>query len=302
MSNVFFALGSQAIAEKQYEKAIKMFERVVELEKLVYPAYFNLTASYEYLARSPETPYSEEKGYLEKAKETLEMAKATFYRGRDIGDDARNKNGNFQQVNQYLSRIELQMTTSREQADSIKEQAINENSFDSYNSYANFVYQGRQDVDATLWAKLEALKRATTKDQKLAVTKEISILYANVGNTPMSLSTLKNAMTSITGLTRVDIEGIEFDLASTYLNLKQFNEARSIYIKYTNEISQNGAFAIYALGHIALEEGNTEEALIIYNGFDKMLPLTATNQNVAALKQEIDNRKAQILNYLNQPR
>ena len=302
MSNVFFALGSQAIAEKQYEKAIKMFERVVELEKLVYPAYFNLTASYEYLARSPETPYSEEKGYLEKAKETLEMAKATFYRGRDIGDDARNKNGNFQQVNQYLSRIELQMTTSREQADSIKEQAINENSFDSYNSYANFVYQGRQDVDATLWAKLEALKRATTKDQKLAVTKEISILYANVGNTPMSLSTLKNAMTSITGLTRVDIEGIEFDLASTYLNLKQFNEARSIYIKYTNEISQNGAFAIYALGHIALEEGNTEEALIIYNSFDKMLPLTATNQNVAALKQEIDNRKAQILNYLNQPR
>lgn len=300
MSNVFFILGGQAIIDKDYKKSAEMFRRVLELEKLVYPAYFNLVASYEYLARSSDTPYAEEAKYLDMALEVLDQAESTFYRGVDMGSTLREANANYNQVMQYKRRIELQKTNPRLQADSIKEQAINENTFASYSSYANYIYQSRQDIEEALWAKEEALKRAENKADKLITSKEISILYANLGNTQKSVDTIQNAKNSIAGLSKADIEGLDFDIANIYLNLKIYDRAAAIYKKYTNDISQNAAFSLYALGHIATQEGDLVGALSIYNNFDKMLPVAATNENVAGLKNEIDNIKVQIMNYVDQ--
>ena len=300
MSNVFFILGGQAIMNKEYEKSAEMFKRVLDLEKLVYPAYFNLVASYEFLARSEDTPYEEEAKYLDMALEVLSQAESTFYRGVDMGQTLREANPNYNQVMQYKRRIELQKTNTRLQAASIKEQAVNENTFQSYSSYANYVYQSRQDIEEALWAKEEAFKRAVKKEDKLATSKEISILHVNTGNTQKSVDTIQNAKKNIKGLTKTEIEGLDFDIANIYLNLKIYEQAANIYKKYTNNISQNGAFSLYALGHIATQEGDLEEALSLYNQFDKMLPVALTNENVAGLKAEIDNIKVQIINYINQ--
>ena len=66
-------------------------------------------------------------------------------------------------------------------------------------------------------------------------------------------------------LTRDERRGIEFDLANIYLNNKMYDEAVSTYSKYTNELTQDGAFALYAIGHIYIEQNKIIEALNIYN-------------------------------------
>ncbi|WP_179155659.1 hypothetical protein, partial [Brachyspira hyodysenteriae] len=47
-------------------------------------------------------------------------------------------------------------------------------------------------------------------------------------------------------LTRDERRGLEFDLANIYLNNKMYDQAISTYSKYTNELTQDGAFALYA--------------------------------------------------------
>ena len=166
MSNVYFSIGNQAIIDGNYERAVVMYEELIRLEKLIYPAYFNLAASYEYLARSKETPYEKEAEYLNKAKEVLERAEKTFHRGRDIGNAAREKNQTYQQIRQFIQRIESQIRTPKSQVDAMKEQAAIENSFESYSAYANYVYQNRQDIEETLWAKKEAKNRAKNTEKR----------------------------------------------------------------------------------------------------------------------------------------
>lgn len=298
MSNVYFAVGNQAIIDGNYERAAIMYEELIKLEKLIYPAYFNLAASYEYLARAKETPYEKEAEYLNKAKEVLERAEKTFHRGRDIGDAAREQNQTYQQIKQFIQRIEAQLKTPKSQVEAMKEQAAIENSFESYSAYANYVYQNRQDIEETLWAKNEAKNRAKNGEQMFSVNKDLAILYANIGDITSSVNILNETL-KIPNLKSEDKSALEFDLANIYLNQKNYNEAIDIYSKYTNELSQNGAFALYAMGHIYIEQNKVVEALNIYNDFrNRMSPMASTNQLVANLSQDIESRRVQIMQYL----
>ena len=298
MSNVYFAVGNQAIMDGNYERAALMFEELIKLEKLIYPAYFNLAASYEYLARSKDTPYDKESEYLNKAKETLERAEKTFHRGKDMGDAAREQNQTYQQIKQFIGRIDAQLKTTRQQADNLKAQAMKEDTFESYSSYANYIYQNRQDIEETLWAKLEAKKRARSKEHIIGVNKDISILYANLGDTASSISILNDTL-RMPDLTRDERRGLEFDLANIYLNNKMYDQAISTYSKYTNELTQDGAFALYAIGHIYIEQNKIIEALNIYNDFRRIMsPLAASNDVVANLNKDVESRRLQIMQYL----
>lgn len=298
MSNVYFAVGNQAIMDGNYERAALMFEELIKLEKLIYPAYFNLAASYEYLARSKDTPYDKEAEYLNKAKDVLTRAEKTFHRGKDMGDAAREQNQTYQQIKQFIARIDAQLKTTRQQADNLKAQAVKEDTFESYSSYANYIYQNRQDIEETLWAKLEARKRARTREHMVAVNKDISILYANIGDTASSINTLIDTL-KMRDLTKDERTGLEFDLANIYLNSKMYDEAVSTYSKYTNELNQDGAFALYAIGHIYIEQNKVIEALNIYNDFKRVMsPLAATNDVIANLDKDVESRRLQIMQYL----
>ena len=298
MSNVYFSVGNQAIIDGNYERAVVMYEELIRLEKLIYPAYFNLAASYEYLARSKETPYEKEAEYLNKAKEVLERAEKTFHRGRDIGNAARDKNQTYQQIKQFIQRIESQIRTPKSQVDAMKEQAAIENSFESYSAYANYVYQNRQDIEETLWAKKEAKNRAKNTEQIFSVNKDLAILYANTGDIDSSVNILNETL-KIPNLKKEDKSSLEFDLANIYLNQKMYNQATDIYSKYTNELTQDGAFALYAIGHMYIEQNKVTEALNIYNDFkSRMSPLTSTNQVIANLYQDVESRRVQIMQYL----
>ena len=298
MSNVYFSVGNQAIIDGNYERAVVMYEELIRLEKLIYPAYFNLAASYEYLARSKETPYEKEAEYLNKAKEVLERAEKTFHRGRDIGNAAREKNQTYQQIKQFIQRIESQIRTPKNQVDAMKEQAAIENSFESYSAYANYVYQNRQDIEETLWAKKEAKNRAKNTEQIFSVNKDLAILYANTGDIDSSVNILNETL-KIPNLKKEDKSSLEFDLANIYLNQKMYNQATDIYSKYTNELTQDGAFALYAIGHMYIEQNKVTEALNIYNDFkSRMSPLTSTNQVIANLYQDVESRRVQIMQYL----
>lgn len=298
MSNVYFAVGNQAVIDGNYERAAVMYEELIKLEKLIYPAYFNLAASYEYLARSKDTPYDKEAEYLNKAKEVLERAESTFHRGRDVGDEARRQNQTYQQITQFIQRIEAQLRTPRNQVDAMREQAISENSFESYTAYANYVYQNRQDMEETLWAKNEAKKRAKTPEEILFVNKDLAILYANTGDIDSSINILNQTMNT-PNLSKEDKSDLEFDLASVYLNQKMYNQAMNIYSKYTNELTQDGAFALYFIGHIYIEQNRVAEALNIYNDFKaRMSPLASSNQVIANLSQDVESRRIQIMQYL----
>ena len=298
MSNVYFSVGNQAIIDGNYERAVVMYEELIRLEKLIYPAYFNLAASYEYLARSKETPYEKEAEYLNKAKEVLERAEKTFHRGRDIGNEAREKNQTYQQIKQFIQRIESQIRTPKSQVDAMKEQAAIENSFESYSAYANYVYQNRQDIEETLWAKKEAKNRAKNTEQIFSVNKDLAILYANTGDIDSSVNILNETL-KIPNLKKEDKSSLEFDLANIYLNQKMYNQATDIYSKYTNELTQDGAFALYAIGHMYIEQNKVTEALNIYNDFkSRMSPLTSTNQVIANLYQDVESRRVQIMQYL----
>lgn len=297
MSNVYFIVGNNAILEGNYQRAAEMFENVVKLEKLVYPAYFNLTATYEYIARDPKTPYSEEKKYLEKAKEVLSRAEKTFYRGGRRKADIE-KDQNYQQIKQYVTRLDSQMKNTREQADQLKAQAERENTFESYNAYANYAYQSRQDLDQTIWGKENAEKIAGNKDQKMAIKRDLSALYLNMGDTDKASNKLKE-LQNTAGLTKDERATIDIDIANLYFNVRRYDDAIAIYNKYTNEINQSGAFSLYALGHIAVEMQELEKALQIYNDFNnKMTEVAKTNQTVAAIKKDIDSRIMQITQYL----
>lgn len=299
MSNVYFAIGNQAVIDGNYERAASMFEELIKLEKLVNPAYFNLAAAYEYTARSKNTPYDKEREYLLKAKDALERAEKNFHRGRDMGNAAREQNQTYQQIKQFMKRIDLQLQNSRQQSDSLKEQAKREDTFESYSSYANYVYQSRQDIEETLWGKEEAQKKAKTKGELLAVKRDLSVLYLNMGNETKAIDILKESL-SLPNLTKEERETINLDLASLYFNVKRYSEAIKIYSMYTNDINQNGAFSLYAIAHMYVEEGKLIEAISLYNDFDKnMTVLSATNEVVANLKRDIDGRRAQIIQYLN---
>lgn len=298
MSNVYFAVGNQAIMDGNYERAAIMFEELIKLEKLIYPAYFNLAASYEYLARSKNTPYDKESEYLNKAKDVLNRAEKTFHRGKDIGDAAREQNQTYQQVKQFIARIDSQLKTTRQQADMLKEQAVKEDTFESYSSYANYIYQNRQDIEETLWAKLEAKKRAKTRANLVAVNKDISVLYANIGDTASAIKTLNDTL-KISDLTIEEKRGIDFDLANIYLNNKMYDESIAAYSKYTNDLTQDGAFALYAIGHIYIEQNEVIEALNIYNDFKRIMsPLASQNEVISNLDKDVESRRLQIMQYL----
>lgn len=298
MSNVYFAIGNQAILDEDYERATVMYEELINLEKLIYPAYFNLAASYEYLARSKNTPYEKEAEYLNKAKDVMARAEKTFHRGKDMGDDARAQNTTYQQIMQFNNRLDLQLRTTRQQADALKQQAIAENTFDSYTAYANYIYQNRQDLDETIWAKTEAKKRAVNNTQLINVNKELAILYANIGDVNTGINILNDTL-NLPNITRDDRRGVDFDLASIYLNQKRYNEAINIYLKYTNDLTQDGAFALYAIGHIYIEQNMIVEALNIYNDFKvRMSPLAKDNQVIANLDKDVESRRVQIMQYL----
>lgn len=298
MSNVYFAIGNQAILDGDYERATVMYEELIKLEKLIYPAYFNLAASYEYLARSKDTPYEKEAEYLNKAKDVMARAEKTFHRGKDMGDAARAQNTTYQQIMQFNNRLDLQLRTTRQQADALKQQAIEENTFDSYSAYANYIYQNRQDLDETIWAKNEAKKRAINNTQLVNVNKELAILYANIGDVNTGINILNDTL-NLPNITRDDRRGIDFDLASIYLNQKRYNEAVNIYSKYTNDLTQDGAFALYAIGHIYIEQNMIVEALNIYNDFKlRMSPLAKDNQVIANLDKDVESRRLQIMQYL----
>ena len=298
MSNVYFAIGNQAILDEDYERATVMYEELINLEKLIYPAYFNLAASYEYLARSKNTPYEKEAEYLNKAKDVMARAEKTFHRGKDMGDAARAQNTTYQQIMQFNNRLDLQLRTTRQQADALKQQAIAENTFDSYTAYANYIYQNRQDLDETIWAKTEAKKRAVNNTQLINVNKELAILYANIGDVNTGINILNDTL-NLPNITRDDRRGVDFDLASIYLNQKRYNEAINIYSKYTNDLTQDGAFALYAIGHIYIEQNMIVEALNIYNDFKvRMSPLAKDNQVIANLDKDVESRRVQIMQYL----
>ncbi len=298
MSNVYFAIGNQAILDGDYERATVMYEELIKLEKLIYPAYFNLAASYEYLARSKDTPYEKEAEYLNKAKDVMARAEKTFHRGKDMGDAARSQNATYQQIMQFNNRLDLQLRTTRQQADALKQQAIAENTFDSYSAYANYIYQNRQDLDETIWAKNEAKKRALNNAQLINVNKELAILYANIGDVNTGINILNDTL-NLPNITVDDRRGIDFDLASIYLNQKRYNEAINIYSKYTNDLTQDGAFALYAIGHIYIEQNMIVEALNIYNDFKlRMSPLAKDNQVIANLDKDVESRRLQIMQYL----
>ncbi|WP_302279479.1 glycosyltransferase family 117 protein [Brachyspira pilosicoli] len=298
MSNVYFAIGNQAILDEDYERATVMYEELIKLEKLIYPAYFNLAASYEYLARSKNTPYEKEAEYLNKAKDVMARAEKTFHRGKDMGDAARAQNTTYQQIMQFNNRLDLQLRTTRQQADALKQQAIAENTFDSYSAYANYIYQNRQDLDETIWAKNEAKKRAVNNTQLINVNKELAILYANIGDVNTGINILNDTL-NLPNITRDDRRGIDFDLASIYLNQKRYNEAINIYSKYTNDLTQDGAFALYAIGHIYVEQNMIVEALNVYNDFKvRMSPLAKDNQVIANLDKDVESRRVQIMQYL----
>lgn len=298
MSNVYFAIGNQAILDEDYERATVMYEELIKLEKLIYPAYFNLAASYEYLARSKNTPYEKEAEYLNKAKDVMARAEKTFHRGKDMGDAARAQNTTYQQIMQFNNRLDLQLRTTRQQADALKQQAIAENTFDSYTAYANYIYQNRQDLDETIWAKTEAKKRAVNNTQLINVNKELAILYANIGDVNTGINILNDTL-NLPNITRDDRRGVDFDLASIYLNQKRYNEAINIYSKYTNDLTQDGAFALYAIGHIYIEQNMIVEALNIYNDFKvRMSPLAKDNQVIANLDKDVESRRVQIMQYL----
>lgn len=298
MSNVYFAIGNQAILDEDYERATVMYEELINLEKLIYPAYFNLAASYEYLARSKNTPYEKEAEYLNKAKDVMARAEKTFHRGKDMGDAARAQNTTYQQIMQFNNRLDLQLRTTRQQADALKQQAIAENTFDSYTAYANYIYQNRQDLDETIWAKTEAKKRAVNNTQLINVNKELAILYANIGDVNTGINILNDTL-NLPNITRDDRRGVDFDLASIYLNQKRYNEAINIYLKYTNDLTQDGAFALYAIGHIYIEQNMIVEALNVYNDFKvRMSPLAKDNQVIANLDKDVESRRVQIMQYL----
>lgn len=298
MSNVYFAIGNQAILDEDYERATVMYEELIKLEKLIYPAYFNLAASYEYLARSKNTPYEKEAEYLNKAKDVMARAEKTFHRGKDMGDAARAQNTTYQQIMQFNNRLDLQLRTTRQQADALKQQAIAENTFDSYTAYANYIYQNRQDLDETIWAKTEAKKRAVNNTQLINVNKELAILYANIGDVNTGINILNDTL-NLPNITRDDRRGVDFDLASIYLNQKRYNEAINIYLKYTNDLTQDGAFALYAIGHIYIEQNMIVEALNIYNDFKvRMSPLAKDNQVIVNLDKDVESRRVQIMQYL----
>lgn len=298
MSNVYFAIGNQAILDEDYERAAVMYEELIKLEKLIYPAYFNLAASYEYLARSKNTPYEKEAEYLNKAKDVMARAEKTFHRGKDMGDAARAQNTTYQQIMQFNNRLDLQLRTTRQQADALKQQAIAENTFDSYTAYANYIYQNRQDLDETIWAKTEAKKRAVNNTQLINVNKELAILYANIGDVNTGINILNDTL-NLPNITRDDRRGVDFDLASIYLNQKRYNEAINIYSKYTNDLTQDGAFALYAIGHIYIEQNMIVEALNVYNDFKvRMSPLAKDNQVIANLDKDVESRRVQIMQYL----
>ena len=100
-------------------------------------------------------------------------------------------------------------------------------------------------------------------------------------------------------LTRDERRGIEFDLANIYLNNKMYDEAISTYSKYTNELTQDGAFALYAIGHIYIEQNKIIEALNIYNDFKRIMsPLAASNDVIANLDKDVESRRLQIMQYL----
>ncbi len=297
MSNVYFAVGNNAILDGNYERAATMYEKLIELEKLIYPAYFNLTASYEYIARSKDTPYEKEAEYLNKAKATLLRAEKTFYRGKG-GGIGLEQNSTYNQIKQFENRIDTQLKTTRKQADEFRNIAIKEDTFDSYSSYANYIYQNRQDLDETIWAKIEAKKRAKNTSQMLAINKELIVLYANSSDIDNAIR-IVNETLAMNGLTADDRRGIEFDLANIYLNRKMYEDALSIYNKYTNNINQDGAFALYAIGHIYIEQNMIVEALNIYDKFVRdMSELAKTNNVVAQFKQDVENRRVQIIQYL----
>lgn len=298
MSNIYFAIGNQAILDEDYERAAVMYEELIKLEKLIYPAYFNLAASYEYLARSKDTPYEKEAEYLNKAKDVMARAEKTFHRGKDMGDAARAQNTTYQQIMQFNNRLDLQLRTTRQQADALKQQAIAENTFDSYSAYANYIYQNRQDLDETIWAKTEAKKKAVNNTQLINVNKELAILYANIGDVNTGINILNDTL-NLPNITVDDRRGIDFDLASIYLNQKRYNEAINIYSKYTNDLTQDGAFALYAIGHIYIEQNMIVEALNIYNDFKvRMSPLAKNNQVIANLDKDVESRRLQIMQYL----
>lgn len=298
MSNIYFAIGNQAILDGDYERATVMYEELIKLEKLIYPAYFNLAASYEYLARSKDTPYEKEAEYLNKAKDVMARAEKTFHRGKDMGDAARAQNTTYQQIMQFNNRLDLQLRTTRQQADALKQQAIAENTFDSYSAYANYIYQNRQDLDETIWAKTEAKKKAVNNTQLINVNKELAILYANIGDVNTGINILNDTL-NLPNITRDDRRGVDFDLASIYLNQKRYNEAINIYSKYTNDLTQDGAFALYAIGHIYIEQNMIVEALNIYNDFKvRMSPLAKNNQVIANLDKDVESRRLQIMQYL----
>lgn len=298
MSNVYFAIGNQAILDEDYERATVMYEELIKLEKLIYPAYFNLAASYEYLARSKDTPYEKEAEYLNKAKDVMARAEKTFHRGKDMGDAARAQNTTYQQIMQFNNRLDLQLRTTRQQADALKQQAITEDTFDSYTAYANYIYQNRQDLDETIWAKTEAKKRAVNNTQLINVNKELAILYANIGDVNTGINILNDTL-NLPNITRDDRRGVDFDLASIYLNQKRYNEAINIYSKYTNDLTQDGAFALYAIGHIYVEQNMIVEALNVYNDFKvRMSPLAKDNQVIANLDKDVESRRVQIMQYL----
>ena len=215
-----------------------------------------------------------------------------------MGDAAREQNQTYQQIKQFIGRIDAQLKTTRQQADNLKAQAMKEDTFESYSSYANYIYQNRQDIEETLWAKLEAKKRARSKDHIIGVNKDISILYANLGDTASSISILNDTL-KMPDLTRDERRGLEFDLANIYLNNKMYDQAISTYSKYTNELTQDGAFALYAIGHIYIEQNKIIEALNIYNDFKRIMsPLAATNDVIANLNKDVESRRLQIMQYL----
>ena len=140
--------------------------------------------------------------------------------------------------------------------------------------------------------------RAKNTEQIFSVNKDLAILYANTGDIDSSVNILNETL-KIPNLKKEDKSSLEFDLANIYLNQKMYNQATDIYSKYTNELTQDGAFALYAIGHMYIEQNKVIEALNIYNDFkSRMSPLTSTNQLIANLYQDVESRRVQIMQYL----
>lgn len=261
MPYVYYRLASEQSERGNYEDAIRRYRDMLKSDPHAYQAYINIAFAYESIARDNNTPVNDEANYLNLAIDELELARATFFRGKGITERSLQNNGAYQQVLSLIGRMEAQKSMPRARANLIGDQAVADNKAESYVSYSQVLMQ-RHEIERAEMALLQAI---------------------DIGSDDQ-------------GILRI----IDMQLGNIYANSQRFAMARDIYVKYVNENDIEGIISLTMLAQMAETIGDLKEAYRLYSTAVSKFANLANDADIGQYYNFALSRATGIGNYLKQ--